>query len=304
MSSVAVSLRSLSRLQTAYSRLSRIRQSVAKTLQKDDFVLLGGDAAHTHSSGFAQGMNTGVHDATNLVWKLAGTIKGWYKPEVLSTYASERRAAAQKLIQIDREAAATISGDIPARYEGLGASADEVLMKVWTDNIAFNLGLGVSYGPSIINHPPTKTTLQCGVRSPDALIRAPGPNVPIRLHDVLFRNGPRGCWSVVVYAGNPNQTRTIFPTLRQKLSKLEARHRGLLQLVTLLARTAGSGWMATGGPPLGKFYFDSNGMAHSEFGVDEASGALVVIRPDGILGFATGLDNPQGVDDFFGQFIN
>jgi phenol 2-monooxygenase len=57
-----------------------VKQNVAQTMRKDDYILLAGDAAHTHSSAFAQGMNTGVHDATNPIWKLAGTLKGWYKP--------------------------------------------------------------------------------------------------------------------------------------------------------------------------------------------------------------------------------
>jgi phenol 2-monooxygenase len=58
-------------------------------------------------------MNTGIHDATNLAWKLAGTLKGWYKPSVLNSYSAERRPIAQKLIAIDRLAAAAITGDIP-----------------------------------------------------------------------------------------------------------------------------------------------------------------------------------------------
>ncbi|KKY22222.1 putative pentachlorophenol 4 [Diplodia seriata] len=52
-----------------------IGQRVAERFFFNDYVLLAGDAGHTHSSGFAQGMNTGVHDAINLSWKLAGTIK-------------------------------------------------------------------------------------------------------------------------------------------------------------------------------------------------------------------------------------
>ncbi|KAJ4142439.1 hypothetical protein NW754_009882 [Fusarium falciforme] len=146
-----------------------INQSVAQVLQKDQFVLIGGDAAHTYSSGFAQGMNTGIHGATNLVWKLAGTIKGWYKPSVLETYASERHAAAKKLIGIDKHAAAVISGEIPAQYRGLGRTADEILWKIFGENIGFNVRLGVTSAKNVNNQSPLMTTLPCGVRSPDAL---------------------------------------------------------------------------------------------------------------------------------------
>lgn len=57
--------------------LYSIGQRVAESFRKDR-VLLAGDAGHTHSSGAGQGMNTGMHDAVNLGWKLAGVLKGWY----------------------------------------------------------------------------------------------------------------------------------------------------------------------------------------------------------------------------------
>ncbi|RYE12680.1 MAG: 3-hydroxybenzoate 4-monooxygenase, partial [Sphingobacteriaceae bacterium] len=82
--------------------LYSIGQRVAQTFQYKDRILLAGDAAHTHSSGAAQGMNTGVHDAVNLAWKLAGVLKRHYEPEILQTYSSERRAVASHLIELDK----------------------------------------------------------------------------------------------------------------------------------------------------------------------------------------------------------
>jgi 2-polyprenyl-6-methoxyphenol hydroxylase-like FAD-dependent oxidoreductase len=41
-------------------------------------VLIAGDAAHVHSPAGGQGMNTGLHDAFNLGWKLA--LVGWSAP--------------------------------------------------------------------------------------------------------------------------------------------------------------------------------------------------------------------------------
>lgn len=51
---------------------------------------LVGDSAHIHTPIGAQGMNTGLQDAYNLAWKLAFVIKHKAKPELLSTYSSER----------------------------------------------------------------------------------------------------------------------------------------------------------------------------------------------------------------------
>ena len=53
-----------------------IKQRVAERLIDRERIILAGDAAHVHSSALAQGMNTGVHDAFNLCWKLEGVVNG------------------------------------------------------------------------------------------------------------------------------------------------------------------------------------------------------------------------------------
>jgi 2-polyprenyl-6-methoxyphenol hydroxylase-like FAD-dependent oxidoreductase len=55
-----------------------------------DRVFFAGDAAHIHSPMGGQGLNTGMQDVYNLVWKLALTEKGQAKPELLKTYHEER----------------------------------------------------------------------------------------------------------------------------------------------------------------------------------------------------------------------
>ena len=62
-------------------------------------VLLAGDAAHVHSPVGAQGMNTGLQDATNLAWKLALVIKHGATEELLTTYQLERQFIGKKLTQ-------------------------------------------------------------------------------------------------------------------------------------------------------------------------------------------------------------
>jgi 2-polyprenyl-6-methoxyphenol hydroxylase-like FAD-dependent oxidoreductase len=57
-------------------------------------VWLAGDAVHlfTPTGGF--GMNTGIDDAANLGWKLAAMVQGWGGPQLLASYAAERRPIA------------------------------------------------------------------------------------------------------------------------------------------------------------------------------------------------------------------
>ncbi|MEU2033801.1 FAD-dependent monooxygenase [Nocardia amamiensis] len=58
-------------------------------------VFVIGDAAHTFPPTGGFGMNTGMQDAHNLAWKLAGVLAGWAAPGLLDTYESERRPVAR-----------------------------------------------------------------------------------------------------------------------------------------------------------------------------------------------------------------
>jgi len=61
-------------------------------------VFLLGDAAHIHSPVGGQGMNTGIGDAINLAWKLAGVLRGDADEQLLATYESERIGFARRLV--------------------------------------------------------------------------------------------------------------------------------------------------------------------------------------------------------------
>jgi|SRR5579872_1904921 len=65
---------------------------------RDGRCFLIGDAAHIHSPVGGQGMNTGLQDAYNLAWKLAGVINGHIKETVLDSYAAERMPVAKALL--------------------------------------------------------------------------------------------------------------------------------------------------------------------------------------------------------------
>ncbi|MDE2439539.1 MAG: FAD-dependent monooxygenase [Betaproteobacteria bacterium] len=63
---------------------------VARSFRKDR-VFMAGDAVHLVIPTGGLGMNTGIGDAIDLSWKLAGTIQGWGGPELLNSYEAERR---------------------------------------------------------------------------------------------------------------------------------------------------------------------------------------------------------------------
>jgi putative polyketide hydroxylase len=71
-----------------------MRSQVAVRYRAGRCFLLG-DAAHRFPPTGGFGMNTGVQDAHNLAWKLAGVVHGWAPEALLDTYETERRPVGQ-----------------------------------------------------------------------------------------------------------------------------------------------------------------------------------------------------------------
>lgn len=72
-----------------WSSYFRIHHRHAARLRTDR-VFLAGDAAHIHSPFGGQGMNTGLHDAWNLIWKLEMALQGHGGEALLNSYSEER----------------------------------------------------------------------------------------------------------------------------------------------------------------------------------------------------------------------
>ncbi|MFR9794383.1 FAD-dependent oxidoreductase [Streptomyces sp. MS06] len=65
------------------------------TAYRSGRVFLAGDSAHEMSPTGAFGSNTGIQDAHNLAWKLAGVLGGWAGDALLDSYDAERRPVAE-----------------------------------------------------------------------------------------------------------------------------------------------------------------------------------------------------------------
>ena len=62
-------------------------------------IFIAGDAAHIHSPFGGQGMNTGLHDVWNLVWKLDLFRKSHGNQRLLDSYSSERLPVIKNVIE-------------------------------------------------------------------------------------------------------------------------------------------------------------------------------------------------------------
>jgi 2-polyprenyl-6-methoxyphenol hydroxylase-like FAD-dependent oxidoreductase len=88
-------------------------------------IYIGGDAAHLFTPAGGLGYNTAVEDAVNLGWKLASTVKGTAGPNLLPSYAQERRQVALRNTAYARQLAESIGNFVPdPAIEAAGPEGD------------------------------------------------------------------------------------------------------------------------------------------------------------------------------------
>ncbi|KAJ6577444.1 FAD binding domain-containing protein [Mycena capillaripes] len=289
-----------------------IGQAIAETFCAQDRIFLAGDACHTHSSGSAQGLNTGAHDAVNLAWKLALNILNLGTKSLLDSYNQERKPCVQQVIDNDKVISMLISGQYPPRFEGRKEHPRDILTEWYTDfNIQlFTLGLGISYPTNLLNSAnsdPSAATISPGERGPDVCLSSIGTGDPIRLHQILKNDAK---FHIIVFTGNPSLSRTGLNALRTALDAPTAftcafPARRVFRFTTIAAASGNAAIDVLGMPAFGggRVYWDADGRAHGMYGVDEARGAVIVFRPDGWIGSVVALESVQDLGTYFADFL-
>lgn len=164
-----------------------VARAMVANRYRDRRVFLAGDAAHIWIPMGGFGMNAGIEDAVNLAWKLAAVLAGWAPPEILDSYAAERRAIGQLVAG----SAAKIFEDLykipvqDALFEADGAAADRhraaIGQRITDHNLAefdsIGMQLGVAYADSPIvcydGAPAASFAINRYVESCDPGVRAP-----------------------------------------------------------------------------------------------------------------------------------
>ncbi|KAK5736841.1 hypothetical protein LTR17_007166 [Elasticomyces elasticus] len=291
-----------------------VGQRIAQSFFVKDCVFLAGDACHTHSSGAAQGMNTGLHDAVNLAWKLSLVLRGLAKHAILDTFQMERLPNVQKLIQYDKDISRLMTNRLPEGWAGdPAADVHEILGTVMAEAATFSSGLGIYYELQESNVLSVEGSFKCGSglldvrpgkRAPDVTLMKPAMFDKTRL---LVQTPNVSRFYVVVFVGEAYDAERAFFHGVQGGSILERLQRSdLLAYLTIVGKPLANAYEVLDHDPLGRVLFDdAQHSAHTRYRVNLDKGAVVVIRPDGwIATMATlGADGPVELERYFARIM-
>lgn len=265
-----------------------VGQRIARSFFVRDCVFLAGDACHTHSSGAAQGMNTGIHDAINLGWKLSLVIQGRAKADILHTYQAERLPNVQRLINYDKDISRLMTNHLPEDWTGdADADPNEILGKVMAEASTFTSGLGIFYEPDgYLNLIQSSglSSVQPGQRAPDVTIRKPATFEHTRLQTET-PNMAR--FHIVIFAGELAHTKSQLAAFSDSLAELQwllDPNHPISWLSIFCGPGGASAYETLGGMPYGKVFYDQDHSAHQRYGVGAVQGTIFILRPDGWVG--------------------
>jgi phenol 2-monooxygenase len=300
---------SLSFKQVDWWTIYAVGQRIARSFFVSDCVFLAGDACHTHSSGAAQGMNTGMHDAVNLGWKLSLVLQGLAKADLLQTYEAERLPNVHKLINYDKDISRLMTMQLPESWSGdPDADPNEILGIVMAEAATFSSGLGIYYEPdSSLNVVQSSglSTVQPGQRAPDCALQKPATFEATRLQSQTPNIAK---FYIVLFAGDVAVTKEALAHFTSAVASLQWLFNAEFPIswMSIFSGPGGaSAYETLGGMPHGKVFYDEDHSAHQRYGIDVNKGAVLVLRPDGWVGTVTELGQgaSNALETYFKRFL-
>ncbi|RQR56035.1 FAD-binding protein [Burkholderia sp. Bp9126] len=145
-----------------------VKESVAEHYAIADKVFLAGDACHIHSVNGGQGLNTGLADAFNLMWKMNMVLGLGAPEELLRTYEQERKPVAMGVVETSSELVRS------TKYSDAGTHADDYV-RIVEKRAGYITGMGIRYGEHALH----------GKRLLDFMVRNDGEQADTRIYSLL-----------------------------------------------------------------------------------------------------------------------
>jgi 2-polyprenyl-6-methoxyphenol hydroxylase-like FAD-dependent oxidoreductase len=250
-------------------------------------VFLAGDAAHVHSPAGGQGMNTGIQDAVNLGWKLAHTLRGVARAELLETYEPERVPVGRMVLRFtDRIFTLATSTNPVVRFARtrIAPPLIPLAMKVkiaraYAFRTVSELRIRYRGSPLSLNGPDSpRRGPMAGDRLPDAAVVHDGRSSS--LHQAVATPG----WHLLLCG--PTHA---WP---QEVSQLGHGYSdGLLTVHHLTAQNTPAA------------LYDPDGTALHRLGLKPRDIALYLVRPDGHIGFRVGGPDRTGLASYLDRWL-
>lgn len=193
-------------------------------------VFLAGDAARINPPTGGLGGNTGIQDVHNLAWKLAAVLRGTAGPELLDTYAAERRPVAVLTME-----------QALARFGSRMGPGSRIELLAY-DSVA----MGYRYrSPAVLGAPADTTPVRPlelsgapGTRAPHVEITVNGSRtstIDLYGSDFVLLTGPDGAdWEQAV-----NSAGAVVPLRAHRLDAVAAQRHGVGPTGALLVRPDG-----------------------------------------------------------------
>jgi 3-(3-hydroxy-phenyl)propionate hydroxylase len=250
------------------SMVYSVHHRVAERWSHQRRVFLLGDAAHLITPMWALGMNTGVLDASNIVWRLAWVLRGWADESLLDGYEREQRPLA---VEGTAQMAAAARRLMTHQDSGPKLPTSAWALAGTRALLGVRLDVDGTGNWSLLADESMANRLPPGARLPDLALSS--PDGPLRLHDLV-----RDSFVALHFT----DARQPYP--------LPAGRPGL-------AHFAVSRWDAQPGSPLrDRLLLDPGGRAAARLGVP--LGTVVLIRPDGhVSGICAG--PPAAADQMY-----